>query len=386
MASLTAAPGTPPPGDAGAPRAGTTIGVGNPFTDAATHEADYAALSSAMGFGLDKLAEKFPDVDKGFAARFLEMAVSTGAQVPIMVYSHEMGHFRAATADGANPSIDMTGYASGLTTYNEDPAHPFTSDQDMVVDAAGVNQEMANASYMFEKFARNGGARYQEAMGYLLAQTNMALYAANTMRHEMQGDVKSSDDIQNYIDGLNAKGSSITTGHLAAMAVATDLLSAPVWASLIGQVRFLANGQRDVAMPTIDIGDVKATFPNLHTYLSTNGPIVGGQIMIDPQKKIPVELSFDMRIDQKAAAAVGLKLFDVPIPGTGDRVTLNPFIRGTYDERTGAGVEVGTEVSAKIWNDVAVTGSVSFSHNDLLAEPTGGSDGVSAHVGITIPF
>jgi hypothetical protein len=254
----------------------------------------------------------------------------------------------------------------------------------MIVDAAGVNQEQRNASDMFEKMAANGGARYQEAMGYLLAQTNTALYALNSVRHSMQGNVASSDDISNYINQLNAKGNPITKGQLAAISTATDLASAPVWAALIGQVRFLANGSRDVAMPTITVGNVTATLPNLQTYLTSNGPVVGGQVMIDPQKKIPIEVSAYMRLDQKAAAAVGLKLFDIPL-GTPD-VTVSPFVRGTYDERTGLGVAAGAELSAKIWKDVALTASVEYQKNDLLAEAEGTPEGFSGNVGITIPF
>jgi hypothetical protein len=384
MASLTAAPGTVPPGDDSAPKIGTDIPIASPLTDGAANSKDYAAISAAMGFGLDKLAEKFPDIDKNFATRFLEEAVSTGAQIPLMVVSHEAGHYRDAAADGASPSIQMTGYMSALTSYNEDPAHPFTADQEMIIDAAGVNQEQRNASDMFEKFAANGGARYQEAMGYLLAQTNTALYALNSMRHSAQGDVASSDDIQNYISALNAKGDPITKGQLAALTTATDLMSAPVWAALVGQVRFLANGTRDVAMPTISVGDVTATLPNLQTMLTSNGPVVGGQVMIDPQKKIPIEVSAYMRVDQKAAAAVGLKLFDIPL-GT-DKVTVSPFVRGTYDERSGLGVAAGAEVSAKIFGDVALTGSVEYQKNDLLAEPEGTPDGFSGQVGISVPF
>ena len=66
--------------------------------------------------------------------------------------------------------------------------------------------------------------------------------------------------------------------------------------------------------------------------------------------------------------------------------TINPFIRGTYDERTGAGIAVGTEFQAKVYGDVAITGSVSYQHNDLLAEPNGDPSGVNMHVGISIPF
>jgi hypothetical protein len=366
-----------------APRAGTDIAIGNPYRTSDVHASHYGATSAVMGFALDKLHEKYPEIDRKFAARFLEMVLVTGAEVPLMTYSHEMGHYRAASAAGASPSIEMTGWMSGLTHYGVPPGTRLTDKQDIAADAAGVNQEQLNAVYMYQKFARNGGARYEEAMGYLLAETNLALYAANTARRTLGHDVKSSDDIANYIEGIEKRGHDVKLGHLVAMTLAADLVSAPVWASLIGQIRYLASGDRTVEMPTFEIGDVKATFPNAHVLLSSDGPIVGANVVVSPDRKVPVEVSFDVRVDKEKAAALGAKLYDVPLAGG---VTVNPFFRASYDERRGPGVLVGTDVQAKVAGNLAITGSVAFRHNDLLDEPEGKSNGVDVRVGVSIPF
>jgi hypothetical protein len=363
------------------PRAGTDIAIGNPYRDSEVHASHYGAVSAAMGYALDKFHEKYPDIDRNFAARFLELAVVAGAEVPIMTYSHEMGHFRVAANMGGDPKIDMTGWMSGLTTYNVPPGA--TDAQLTAADTAGVNQETLNAVYAFQKWARNGGARYQEAMGYLLAQTNLALYAANTARRTLGGEVKSSDDIANYIEALNRRGNDIQLGHLVAMSLAADLASAPVWAALLGQIKFLVSGERSVEMPALSIGDLKTTFPNLHVLLSSEGPIVGGNVILGPDRKIPVELTFDVRVDKEKAAALGAKLYDIPI---GDRVSVNPFLRLSYDERRGPGVMVGTDVEAKITDAVSLTGSVAFRHDDLLAETAGKGNGVDARVGVSFHF
>lgn len=376
---LSAPADAAPPGDDATPRAGTNVPLANPLTDGAANSAHYAALSAAIGYGLDKLAERFPIIERNLALRFLEEAISIGAQIPLMVVSHEAGHYRAAEAVDARPDMAMTGFATGVTHWRTQGCR-----QEMIIDAAGVNQEQANAAAMFEKFAQNGGVRYQEAFGYLLAQTNLALYAVASMVREARGDALAIDDISNYLDQLNASGHPMTRAQLAAIALATDLLSAPVWAALIGQVRFLVSGARDVAMPTISVGDVTVTLPSFQTLLTADGPVVGGQVMINPEKQLPVEISAHMRIDEKAAAAVGIKLFNLPL-GT-DRVTLSPFLRGTYDERTGPGVAVGAELEVKVYKDVAVTGTVQYQKNDLLAEPEGTPEGVSGTVGVKFPF
>ena len=170
------------------------------------------------------------------------------------------------------------------------------------------------------------------------------------------------------------------TGQLAARAIAADLVSAPVWASLVGQVRRLATGEREVQMPMLQLGDVKATFPNTHLLLTPDGPILGAEVIIGPDRQTPVQLSLDVRTDLKGAA-IGAKLYDLKVA---EGVSVNPFLRASIRGRPG--VMVGPEVRAEVGGGVAITGSVAFRHDDLLAGAEGQANGVVAHVGVSIPL
>jgi hypothetical protein len=233
---------------------------------------------------------------------------------------------------------------------------------------------------MYRRWARNGSARYQEAMGYLLAQTNLGLYAARTVA---RGEgAPSSDDIANYVELMNARGHKISQGQLLAMAACADLASAPVWAALKGQYDFLARGDRRVEIPTFEIGDVSATFPNFQTYLAADGPVIGGQLLVNPEKEHPVELSFHTRYDG-SAQAVGAKLYDLALT---DDVTVNPYLRVTRDHVHGDGVMVGSEVRYRAGERLDLVGAVEFNHNDLLSEPQGRDQGLSGYVGVALRF
>ncbi|MFZ5468848.1 MAG: hypothetical protein ACOZIN_05360 [Myxococcota bacterium] len=378
----TAWVGQPKPKDAfvsgASVRAPAALSIANPVTNPLAHAEDYGTVTKALGVALDRFAQKYPGVDRRFAGRFLELALGVGAQVPLMVYSHELGHAGEAKRQGMEASARLTGWASGYTSWKSTTTP--TTKEELALFAAGSNQQQLNAEYMYSVWARNGTANTQEALGYLLSQMNTALYAARTVARG--GAAPESDDIAAYLDRLQQNGQNLTRGQLLTMSLATDLASAPTLAALFGELRFLATGDRQIEMPTLTIGDVKTTFPHLHTLLTTEGPVLGGTVVVNPDKKLPVEVSFDARVDGSAFAA-GAKLYDVPLA---KNVTLNPFIRGTMYKDGGAGVMVGTDVRVRVYKDASLTGTVAFRHDDLLAQPQGQKNGVTARVGFSVPF
>ena len=356
--------------------------LGNPYTDARVHSALYAALPGAMNLALDQLALKYPEVARYFAARFLQVALSAAIEVPAMTYSHEAGHFREATRQGGDPQIQLLGWMSGLTTFNYPAGKVPTAAQSAAVSGAGVNQETLNAQYMFQTWARQGTTSCPEALGFLLAQTNLALYSSMTAFYEARGiPIADSNDIRAYLGSLERAGQSVTTGQLTALALASDLASAPVWASLVGQLRYLATGEREVKVPAVRIGEAKVTFPSTHLLLTPQGPVLGADVMVSGLAPGTLELSFDLRTDLKGAAA-GARLHDLPLA---DGVSASPFLRATIDEGK-PGVLVGAEARIELGAGAQLTASIAFQHRDLLASPQGAANGVTAHVGVAIRY
>jgi hypothetical protein len=358
-------------------RAPFRLELDNPLTSSSANSSVYALGPRALGYALDRFAERYPALDKNFAARFLQLSLAIGGEVPWMTLSHEAGHNRVASSFGWNPTIHMTGWMSGLTDYGLPQGVTPTPDQDLIISTAGVNQEQLNAAYLYSDWARNGSVRYSEAMAYLLAQTNTGLYALRTATRP--GIAPPSDDINAYAQGLTARGQRITAGQIAAIAVASDLLSAPVLASIYGQARFLVNGDNKISIPRFAIGPVEATFPNFHTYLTTNGPIVGGQLFVNPEGRVPLELSLDVAIDGHAAAA-GAKLYDVHLF---DNVAINPFLR-TSASPLGLGILIGSDLRVDLDRHLSVIGTAAIGQNDLFNETEMRKNGL--RLGISIGF
>jgi hypothetical protein len=369
---------------AGTPRATPTpptlsLELQNPLTSTSANASYYTFLPQAIGVGLDRLADRYPLINRNFGLRFLELSAMVGGQVPWMVLAHEAGHHRVADRMGWRPEIEMTGWMSGLTHYRDyQPSEDGRAELES--SAAGMNQLQLTGAYAYREWARAGETRYSDAMAYLLAQTNTALYGLRSATRG--GEAPGSDDVQSYTRGLTQRGQALTAGQLAAVALTTDLLSAPVWASLIGQGRFLATGDRSVTIPSFELGPLEATFPNFHTLLSTDGPIVGGQLFLNPRGPVPAELTVDVRLDG-SAAAVGAQLYGLPLA---EGLDFNPFLRLSAMP-DGPGVQVGSDLRWSPLPGFSVTGTAAFGANDLLREVEGRPEGMNFRVvlGFTPP-
>ncbi|MCK6544638.1 hypothetical protein L6R52_02115 [Myxococcota bacterium] len=367
----TARPTPPPPT--------LSLELASPLTSTSANASYYTFVPQAMGVALDRLADRYPVINRNFGLRFLEFSAMVAGEVPWMVLSHEAGHHRVADRMGWRPEIEMTGWMSGLTHYR-DYHRSEDGRAELESSAAGMNQLQLTGAYAFREWARAGETRYSDAMAYLLAQTNTALYALRSATRG--GDAPSSDDVQAYTQGISARGETLTAGQLAAVALTTDLLSAPVWASLFAQGRFLATGERRISIPSFELGPVEATFPAFHTLLSTDGPIVGGHLFLNPRGPIPAELTVDVRLDGRAAA-VGAQLYSLPLARD---LSMNPFLRLSAQEN-GPGVQVGSDLRWSPLPGLSVTGTASVGANDLLREVEGRPDGLNFRIvlGFTPP-
>ncbi len=304
-------------------------------------------------------------------------------QVPWMVVSHEYGHYRVADREGWDPEVHITGWMSGFTRYTFPEGARPTNQQRLEASAAGVNQQQLNALYSYRNWAVNGGVRYQEALGFLLAETNVALYALNSLRKG--DDTPSSDDIASYVSRLRSAGNDdISTGKIAAMAVAADLCSAPFWAALIGTGRFVATGERRIAIPTFNIGSTEVTYPNFHLLLDSAGPIMGGSMFVNPEGPTPpIELRVDVRSDG-SGGAFSSTAHGIELGLSGLRLT--PSAGFSYDALRGPGFMAGVNLEYDFSRYLGAYAGVTYYQNFMLDEVSGREDGFHAGGGLVGHF
>jgi len=357
-----------------------TVAVGNPLADATVHASHYAAVPAAMGYAMEAFAQRYPDIDRNLAYRFLEMAVMVGAEVPWMVLSHEGGHYRAATRHGWDAEIEMTGWASGLTRIRLSSDIHTINQQLVEITAAGINQETINSLHIYRNWVINGSVRYQEALSFLLAETNMALYAISTF--QKGNNISEPDDINIYIQLLNAKNQDIKISDLMEAALIANLFSASFWAALIGNIQFVVTGDRHISIPSFNIGLVEIILPNFHLFLDSKGPFFGGTIVINPKNFIPIELRTDIRFNGQTVAT-SLRLHKIIIL---DWLCVSPHLAGSYDINQGIGYIIGADIGINFNRDLGVIVGATYIHDFAFNEVRGRNNGITINAGIELPF
>lgn len=356
-------------------RAPYRLEFNNPLVDPGGHASLYELGPAVLGFGLEKLAQRYPDLNRNFWYRLGEWSLlGVVPLVPYMVYSHELGHYSIGEQFGWDPVPRLTGFASGVTSSGVPAGTTVTPAQSITFSAGGVNQEEINARVMYTRWALRGNVRYQEAMAYLLAQTNLALYTARTLS---LSNPPSKDDINNYV----TRTGSLSTGQLLAVAALADLLSGPSWAALIGQYRFLRSGERRVEIPTFTLGGQRLTYPHFQMQLLSGGPVLGGRMFLNPAGRLPVEFTFDTSLSEPGVA-VGATFHAIPVLTPNLRIS--PFIRATVADPMG--IAIGVDVNYQIAPWLGISGRLGIRKNDLLTEPALPSGLVEGGGAVTLSF
>jgi len=353
--------------------------LANPFTDVKANASAYDLGSAALGFGFEKLVEKYPYLGQHWYMRVAEMALSSAPLITGMTYSHEMGHYRVAKKYGWDPSIELKAPWSGVTHY---PNRPLNTPVEEKLEAseAGVNQEQFNAATTFSRMARSGNVNYQEAAAYFLTQTNLFFYTARTKYLVLTSKPDTDDDLDSY---------TTKTGHslnkLLVMSALTNLLSYPLLNTFYNSIAYLWTGSRKVKVPTFGAFGQQFTFPHFQMLLTTQGPILGNRIILNPTGKLPLEFTFDVQLgatNDVEGVALGAKLHDLTL-GT-PKLHISPFLRATVADS--AGIFGGADIRYDLTPWVGITGTLGFRKNDLLNEAEGKEDGFEGNAALTFSF
>lgn len=355
-------------------RAPYRLEFNNPFVSPGGHASLYELGPAILGFGLEKLNERYPGLNRSFWYRLGEwVLLGVAPEVPYMVFSHELGHYSIGKQFGWSPAPRLTGPFSGVTSAGRPPGGG-TSAQNIAFAAGGVNQEEINARTIYSRWALRRDIRYQEALAYLLAQTNLALYTARTLSLKSP---PAKDDINNYVTNTR----SLSTRQLLMVAALADLLSGPTWAAAIGQIEYLRTGRRRVQIPEFSLGGQRLTFPDFQMQLLSSGPLLGGRMFLNAGGRIPVEFSFDTQLTSPGVA-VGATFHALPV--LTPKLRVSPFLRVTIDDP--AGIALGAEVNYQIAPWVGISGTLGVRKNDLLTEPALGAGEIAGGGALTLSF
>lgn len=377
-------PGEPSPLSMRAP---VRLELANPFTDAQANASMYELGAWGLGFGLEKLGQKYPTLNRSWVLRLAEMTAGGLLLTTGMTYSHEMGHYREARRFGWGADIDLNAPWSGVTHYDYKlpPGQDPPAEQELATATAGVNQQQLNAGQIYSRWALNRDTRYQEAAAYFLAQTNLFFYSARTAYLTTQGTPPSKDDLYKYVTMV--PGWSL--GEVIAAGALSNLFSAPALSAIGNSIAYLWTGRRRVRMPSFKAFGAEVAAPHFQMFLTTKGVTLGGRTVVDFGGGWRAEFTVDALMkapDDPSGLAVGAKLHDLPaVSKLTPKLHVSPFVRGTVADS--AGYYVGADVTYDLLPHVGISAKIGYRDNDLLSEPEGRpGEGVEGGAAVTGRF
>jgi hypothetical protein len=378
------APATSPVAAPGEDVAPPQLALANPYTDSYALSTDYALTSHLLGLGFNALSPYAGRIRSRWLAGLARAGLATPlvlAEIAAMTYSHEMGHFRADTAAGGDPSITYPRdhwwkIWSGVTAQN--PTRKFTPSESLVSEGAGVNQEQWNADYLFWDAARRGGG-LSEAAAYFLARSNTFLYSAVL---PLLAGITDFDDINQYRQDSATAGHPISRGAISWGSGLTTALSSGTFGAFRTLGRYFAGDEPRFDIPTANIEGFDFTLPDFHYLLSTEGPVIGGNALLFPRSRSPLGVSLDVRPDTPGVA-LGAHLYDLRL---GDRLRISPFASVSEDKSLGPAARFGSDVRVLLPYGFQFIATPSYTIGTHLLDQERGLGGFRFSAGIGVPF
>lgn len=348
--------------------------INDPFSSSEANSALYAFLPRMGSVVAEQLTTAYPALSKNVGLRLLEYTSFFVAEVPWMVLSHEQGHYRAGVGFGWEPSIRFLSWSSAVT-----PSHmPSTAslEERQTFGAAGINQGQLNALVLYQDWSRNEQTRYADTLAYMLTKTNFLLYTLRSAAH-LSPNVR-TDDIYGLIELSARRGRPIALNQLVTASALTTLLSGNLWAAILGQAEFITEGKRHTPAPQVSFRGWQLFMPELYTFVTNDGVVVGGQEIIRTPAEFSVVLEADASIDGRLGA-VGLHMYDLPfVPW----LHANPYVRFSLAQNGPVGIATGLELMWNLVGPVSLLGKLEYQRKDILAEVTGKPEGLQGSVSV----
>jgi hypothetical protein len=379
--AATEPPKTDEPADERAP---PRLALGNPVTDAAASAADYALITRLMALGIDPLNEKALRLDT-WSGRWARLGIGSGLAWVIgglATLGHELGHYREQSGFNLDPSLDWPKGGWNLWSGGSHPSRRGDLVQRLITAGAGVNQNTRVFGSMYADMVRNGSATFPEAMGLFMARVH-SLYPARTQFLDWFAEPKSDDDFIPYLRDLKERGHGLSLWQLALIggvpwalspsgfSLGWSFLKDYLWRGK--QHRFSVNTWRALGVPF--------SRPELRTYFSTEGPILGAETLLWPRGDHPLQLDLDVRPGTPGVA----------LGGTLYNLRKGPFALDlsagvSLDKALGLGGRLGGDLSLYLPGDLRLIVSPSLESDFLTTEASGSKTGFGLNVYLARPM
>ncbi len=355
----------------------------NPKENFATMDLPSQSVASLF----DVLSEKFPAVEKNVLYRLAKVGTFVAIDVPLMVASHEMGHAGAgsATCPLCNPSVNITNWMSGYTSYNAPAGVSFSDKEKLFMSVAGMNQATFNGEEI-DRRMHTKGADIANVVQYLVNITNNANYQ---VKDWIKNSPPGYNDGATYHKMMEERNKGWNQGSLSSLAVGVNLLNVDFWASLIGGINYVATGKQ-VKLPEIKLGGAAVSFPHFSLLNTYEGPQLNTSIYGHLENSKPtLELKYSTLItpDNGPGMGVELRLHNLDVPGTNNLLSVSPRV-GVSAHDGQPGYKIGGEIDFKPFSNknFAFSTGMDYNKNYLPEAYLPFSEGFQGMVGFKAGF
>ena len=248
----------------------------HPFTDATSNTYNSYSVQQLFGAGNEFLFRQIGS-NEYWGIRLLEFSIMTYASAFWSSFSHEWAHYRTARFYGLNPSIK-------INFFGGEVRHRATAsiDQNIIIVAAGLNQQELNAEYAYEKIILKGKMSYIDGLYLIMNRFGTLAYSIVTVG----GYNSPGNDIINYEDFTALKGIEVDRYEQLQYSAISAAASFVVWQNFFLAYDFVVNNNRSIPVKTFLNGYI--TPPLFQYYLTENGDLFNAVIPV--LKPVPVFL------------------------------------------------------------------------------------------------
>jgi hypothetical protein len=348
------------------PASWNRVAIGNPVADADANSSAYSSAVTALGKGLEGIADDsgLGDSVGGRAG----LALADAALVSLAgVVSHELGHLRATRDLGIDARLSLFPFRYGLFSSGELEIEPLSCGPFCTTDhppgvrnryaRAGPNQDQLNGVELW-RGSREFSNWYRD-IGLLQGGLDSVWWLVQGRKHADTGI---------YELTLDALGSSFSRSRMAWHRLGIGALNLSTVESGVNLVDYVLNGARAHEPLALAIGPFSLHPPRLAHYLTDKGEFAVLHLQARGPVGLELVLGRDLDEFQRRAgvdrARAGLAI-GIPVAG----VYLEPFAHVTASSEnlpSVKGVAAGLRVSIPIIDGLRVEPTMLYARNDIL--------------------
>ncbi len=267
--------------------------VKNPIMDSLANTHIEYSMINLFALGNEALFKELGS-ENYIGVRIVEFLIFNYAAAFSSAFSHEWAHYRLAKQYGFDADIKLYAYGGFVTYYGNADIY-----QQMLVTAAGVNQQEMNAGFIYEKMVMQKKITYYQGTNFMMNHFGTFAYTLFTWIADYN-----KGDINNYEAETSSIGMKVSSERMFLFSALSVFSSVAIWQNFILFYNWIANNKREA--PLLLLFDKTIAPPLMQYYLTDHGDFLDFTLPI--LKPLPIFFSMGFGL-KKSLFRVGARFY-----------------------------------------------------------------------------